>query len=425
MHAVRCPHCKRILKLDRPVERAKMRCRNCEKVFIGTTAVVAETESDARSKNIEPESPFPMPTSQERNAPFELAPEDPRPSSTTQRPHRARRAHDPEDDAADRIRRLAHRRAPVWPVVIVGVGMVALILVIIAVSYYRTHRRVKGVDKHGNVVYDRRDIRIGHEQELEKLGTKEQYEIRGSLAPKSEDGQDGVFYPPVPGVKPTPGVTPGVTPGPGGAKTPGASPAGPPSDENIKSLGLHLIEGDVEASYLTGEIVNRYPNAVQSVSLWIQAYKRDGKKAVDRIVKCTYVPAGGSARFSLPAGNLTDDEFDTSRSTVTATRVSQLDDLTVCWEIDPAEVGLDATDRTKIVVTGTARNTYPQEVESVKVYVDFFTQEGIHVGQGVGTLEDGVEAIPPSKGKDFRVEYSRKAWGTDVTPQVRVVGRRS
>ena len=418
MHAVRCPHCKRILKLDRPVERAKMRCRNCEKVFIGTTAVVAETESDAQARSIEPESPFPTPV--DREAPFDLAPEEPRSSEGGHRSRTARRTGGPRDDGADRARRLAYRRPPVWPVVIVGVGVVALILVIIAVSYYRSHPRVRGEDQHGNVVYDRRDIRIGHEQQMEKLGTKGNYEIRGSLAPKSEDGQDGVWHPPVPG--PAPGAKTAPT---GGKAAPPGTPAGPPSDENIKSIGLRLIEGDVEVSFLVGEIVNRYPTALQSATLRIQAYNREGKRSVDRLFTCSYVPPGGSARFSVPAGNLTEDEIDLSRSTVTATNVSQMDELTACWRIDPAEVGLDTSDKTKVVITGTARNEGPQEVESVKIYVDFFTLEGIYVGQGVGTLEDGVEAIPPNKSRDFRVEYTRKAWGTDVTPQIRVVGRRS
>lgn len=420
MHAVRCPHCKRILKLDRPVERAKMRCRNCEKVFIGTTAIVAETESDPRAKSIEPESPFPMPV--DREAPFELAPEEPRSSSGAHRSHTTGRRRDPHDHGADRARQLAHRRAPVWPVVVVGVGVLALILVIVAVSYYRSHPKVKGVDRDGNTVYDRRDTRLGHEVELEKVGTKGRYEIRGSLAPKSKDGKEGVWLPPPREPAPVPGSKTGST---GGKTAPGPDSAGPTGDENIKTLGLRLIEGDVEAAFLVGEIVNRYPTPVQSATLRIQAYKRDGKKAVDHLFTCSYIPAGGSARFSVPAGNLTEDDMDLSRSNVTASNVSQLDELAVCWSIDPAEVGLDTSDKTKIVVTGTARNEWPQEVESVKVYVDFFTLEGIYVGQGVGTLEDGVEAIPPSKGRGFRVEYSRKAWGTDVTPQIRVVGRRS
>ncbi len=418
MHAVRCPHCKRILKLDRPVERAKMRCRNCEKVFIGTTAVVAETESDAQARGLEPESPFPMPV--DRNAPLDLAPEEPRSPAGGHRSHTARRS--PSDRGADRGRHLAYRRPPVWPVVVVGVGVVALILVIIAASYYRSHPRVIGEDKDGNVLYDRRDIRLGHEKELEKLGTKGNYEIRGSLAPKDDDGREGVWVPPPRSPAPIPGAKKGPT---GGKTDSGRGPGAPAGDENIKTLALRLIEGDVEAAFLVGEVVNRYPNALRSVTLRIQAYTREGKKTIDQMFTCSYVPAGGSAMFSVPAGNLTDDTFDSSRSTVTASNASQLDEFTVCWSIDPTEAGVDTTDQKKIIVTGTARNEWPQEVESVKVYVDFFTLEGIYVGQGVGELEDGVEAIPPSKGRDFRVEYTRKAWGTDVTPQIRVVGRRS
>jgi len=422
MHAVRCPHCKRILKMPKALERAKMTCPACKKVFLATTEVVAEPAGGAKPAAVVPAGPggaaqaglegFPFVAPPEsRAAMYDLGPEEP----PAQAPRAAKHAKPGEMKAE-----ILYRRRPVvWPVVVASVAVVGLIIVLIAFHYYRTHPRVQGRvgGREGEVIYDRRDIDAGHQQELEKL--KSQY-----VRPGEE--------PPVPAARPeTPPSSAGPERGTGSpaVAAPGepSRPAGPkerPTDANITILGTRVIDGGgLGTSYIVGQIINKYPHPLKGLVLSVHAYNKADKWVVDQPFSLHHVPVGATMKFSVPCGDLSEDNL--GHCDVAASQAVPMDEFEVCWEIEAGEVSPTKEESGKIVVTGSAKNPFSSEIEGVKIYCDFFTEEGVFAGSAEGKLEEGAQAIPPGRSRDFRVEFPAGQWLSRLSPQVRVAGRKS
>ena len=399
MHAVRCPHCKKILKLSRPVERVKMKCRNCGGIFLGTTTQVGAPAGPAAPK-APPAEKAPAPAAP-AEALMGLTPGGPPPASAAPGARPERPVFRP-------------KRPAQWPIIVVAVGALLIVVFVFIARHYQTHPRVqvREGDKKGPLIYNRRDVRPEHDRRIQEL--KDQYEKPGGGKPP----------PPAPKPGPPPGA-PDVGPS---SSTPRRAPPGarPLGDPRIQQITAVVVDGDagLGASYLVGEIRSTYDRPLRSVRLSITAYGRDGAAAARGAFQCRYVPAQGDAMFSVPCGGLTSEQF--GRAEVVADSAVQMGDLEVCWAVDSAAIRTEQEDARKLVVHGSARNPYGEEIEGVKVYCDFFTEQGIHIGATVGALEQGAGgAIPPGKTRDFAVPFTGSAIMTEPNVYVRIVGRKS
>lgn len=416
MYAVRCPHCKRILKLKRPVEQAKMKCRSCGGIFLGTTTQVAESAAAAATRPAAPAPAASDPAAELAAAGARASAHDPfGPAPPGRQPDEAAKPEEPL---------LRPRRQAQWPAIVVGAGVVGVIILVIVARYYFMHPRVqvREGDRKGPLIYDRRDIRGEHERHIQELKDQRENPAGARQAPP----------PPSPSVRPPPPGAPDV--GPGSSAPPRAPPdsstaqrappeAGPRGDPKITQLSAILEDRDAEigASYLVGQIRSSYEHPLRSVRVEVMAYDNDGKMVAKGTFVCRYVPAAGEARFSVPCGSLTSDRC--ARVEVVATNAMPLGALEVCWA-EESPMQCQRTGAGKVVVRGEARNPYDTEVENVRVHCDFFSEEGVHLGSAGGELEDGETAIPPGERRDFVVEFTGRSMITDPVVHVRVVGRK-
>jgi hypothetical protein len=166
----------RLLRLNRPIDQAKMKCRHCGAVFIGSTA----------------ESPHHGPSPAEVFGPALSAPPDPFEAFGAAPAAAAKPAAPAKPGAAQEPPVYKRRKKSYAPVIITAVLLAGLIPLIILAAYYNSRPSHTIKDSTGKVLYTGRDQ--AKYAEWKKIAETGYYPAEGNqpaqLAPRPAGGGD-------------------------------------------------------------------------------------------------------------------------------------------------------------------------------------------------------------------------------------------
>ncbi len=192
-------------------------------------------------------------------------------------------------------------------------------------------------------------------------------------------------------------------------------PSIPLGDEKIRS-SWSIVYADISNRYyICGMLASSYSTALAeaTVTAYIDATVGPSKTY-------PFVPPEGEIRFCLPLGQKKVDQGEVK----IVVRGKPADKETVVLSIDSDEMERD-TEGTKVIWTGTLRNTSGVPVKDVRVYCNFFDDDGIEVSGGtrVGKVTTG-RTIGIGKVADFRVELDVVGAEVYKTIVARAAGKR-
>ena len=151
------------------------------------------------------------------------------------------------------------------------------------------------------------------------------------------------------------------------------------SDPKLSVTQTIVSAGPVgDITYVCGRVLSAYEVALQSITFTVYV---DGKRGPER--RYAYVPAGGSIDYSICLGS---ERLDDATVKVAAACRPAGEDL-VIWSIPSREVMRSGTLADGSVVwTGVTRNPSTVSVQNVKIYCDYFADDGVQAGSAIGAL---------------------------------------
>lgn len=350
MHVVRCPKCLNLLKLARPVAKARMRCKTCGAVFLATTEQVADSTPVAHA---------PKPAE---------SPAQP-PQTTT---HRAA-GHD-EGARRGHAARYAPRKKPqatMVALIVLGLLAIVVILIVILASTSSTDE-------------------ASSEQQVAAGDKRQQDAGKADVQPAER--------------RPAP-PRPGPGPGPA-ARQPKAGPTNVPrvvADCQINSFGLTGTARTV----VTGGVTNNRSRGLLSATVQVHLSGAGGQTQTVRQT-CRYIPSSSRMPFSIP-WQVDADQVTRARGYVVA--VTELPDSRVCWMInDSAQVSGAMGE--KIALTDNVQSPTGARLNDVEIHCDFFRRRDEHAGYARGKLEEGT--ILPKDGAEFTVTFTPRSFGSPI-----------
>ena len=410
MHAVQCPNCTKTLRLKKPVQNARMRCRHCGEVFVGTSQEAPDPVQAAPAAPKPLQTPPPLHAAPAaapdalvdaqgllQNAPLPSGP----PAGGYAPPRAAPGPRGPYDEEQPRYRR---RRPSVVPLVICCVALPLIIAVAIYAVWNYNNPVLIEKDSHGNVLSEGRVPRARFERIIEE---RKKAEERGpDYVPPPQDTLSPGGGPS--GLSPSPPADP-VTPersppeaGPG--ETPGASPfpaaAIPDGDKyvlvNVDNQPITLDETPT-TGFFVGDIQNKYTAPLTSVSILLYTHDEAGRARPPIPGQLAFIPAQTTIPFSMPYQGLTVKDIGKVIARVTNVRGAAKN--AVSWVVPEDRIRM-TREGNEIVLAVTLTNPTGAAARNVKVYYDFFDQQGVQVSFGKtrsaqsapGSLAAGAEA---------------------------------
>ena len=411
MYAVRCPHCTRLLRLERPAQQAKMKCRNCGEIFVGSTG----------------EYPDKAPVPGGGLGPA-LAPPPPPPPSAWDPAFSLEAAPPPSPDAADVLKRLKLRRthANVFGVAmsktalyLIGliVGIVAIVVVVILANYYYTHPYQTMYDDRGRLVFRGRTT-------LEEAARRRQQAIEGIPAdnlggPSASDPTgEGTRLPretasAPPSKPPSKGPSarpPGQPNEPPGDQEPSTPPADvdaeplPKSDPNItlRPRPTPVTRDENENSgYLVGSLESRYDYPLNALTVDVYTHDPSGGRRSPRSADCKFIPPRGTGRFCVPYQGLKSEEVQNIRAVARAP--ARAAENVVAWSVE--KYTRKVTDKGAIAFIGEAANPNDFTVRDVKVHYEIYDPDGILICARTGKLDNNVDRITGKGSELFTITF--------------------
>jgi len=366
MYAVRCPNCRALLKLSREVRAAKLKCRACGSLFVGSSEV------------LDGAAPAPPP-------PPAIAPAAPR------RP----------GPGVQVIRRY---RAPKWPGIVAMVAAVGIIAAIGISVYLIGHKYYKEVDeKTGKVTFQ---AWLSHDEIA-----KRQEEAKQKQNQAAAERAAPTLTSATPAVRTPPEHTSLVGTGDLVEKETA-------NDANIVVDGKVIDGGGY--GILAGTVRNNHAVALESVKINIRLLDTEDKEHPASTVTCTNVPAGGSAGFSVNVDLVPDR---TKRiANVRVFEVKKFDENTVC--LDVAQGLQRSVEGNVLTLRGTAKNTTPYGIQGARIYCEYYDGSGILLGSADGQLTDGKD-LPAGKSSPFEVRYEPVIIGNVASYAPRLIGKKA
>ena len=401
MYAIRCPHCTKLLQLNRPVENTKMKCRNCGAVFIGTTT---EISGDAPPPPTDPAailaaSAAAPPTPRRR--PAQGGPRAAGAKSKTARQGGQAGAEDEYEEEIPAWR----RRKPAWqrylPVTITGILIVLVVVIVIFFFHIHNHPTVKFEVAKADV--DR--IR----QQLPTLSVVETYGNTVLLQGKVTRDQmpliekirkDGLPAPDRPDLALPPIASAPPPPPPGSGSGDAMAEPLPPGDPNVDVMMTdqpQTIDDAPNSGYLVGRVHNKGDFPIEQVQVDVYTHSSEGVRRAPIPVKLAYIPPGGSLRICTTYTGLSAGEVTAIRAV--AQKPTRPAPGTLCWALED----LDRTfaDGT-LTVTGEVVNPGDTPLKKVQIFVEVFDPKGIQTpGPQVikaASLDGGATSLP-ARGK--------------------------
>jgi hypothetical protein len=199
--------------------------------------------------------------------------------------------------------------------------------------------------------------------------------------------------------------TPAAVPGSDANAT--AAPAGReplPEDPKVRSISFekHLLPASDDTGFLTGVVVSKYDVGLAKLRLQPQVLDSS-----DRVVAtlgefvCEFIPAGSTARYSVPFEAVPQESLAKVRMSAKA---EPMDAGLVCYdaEVHPA---FERSEKA-VVATGAVRNTGAKAIREAYVHCDFYTRDGKFVKSARGELDEeaGGRLLPGAKNVRFKAE---------------------
>ena len=359
MHVIECPSCSSLLKVPKPVREARLKCRKCGVVFVGTSRPMRD--------------PAPEP-----------APEPATPSRTFQPPATFRVTRPPRSN-----------NAMIFITVAAGAVLVGLV---VAVHSVLTKKPAEPAPKA---------------QAPEPARP-------APPAPPPPPVPQSTLFPvnvqpaPVPPGEPTPAALPKAGPPPAPVAAAPSPPENLSAECHIARLGLP----GVEENYLQGSVRNERAEGLKSVTVEIRLPVEGKAPSVVTIV-CEYLAPGGRVAFLKPFYTPVAEGFAPQAQVVKAVPLAPKQ---VCWSVKESIVKGDDSSESR-TITGTAKNPLDVYVSNIEVYADVYFSDGRSAGPTIkGKLEHG-NSLPPGGQDDFSLSFTPASVGTRMqAPAARIVG---
>ena len=410
MHAVRCPNCRRTLRLDKAVQNARLRCRHCGHIFAGTSQEVAVP---ARTAEKRPQSP-PLQTPPPLMAPPPQS-SDPFPSFASE-PAGPFPQAGPGPAAAPPGPPMApypvRKRPSVVPLIIVCVGFVAIIGASIGAYWLATHKQGTIRDTRGNI------LESGWWTEEERAAKEAEWKKRTG-GDASLDGAEPAPLTPTTPRDVGPGAHIAPTP-PGPAKPPG--PAAAVVDPNDMVTGdpklIATAEGNPvtrdetpASGWIVGTVENRYDHPIQVAKIAIYTYDVNDQRRPPFDGLCCFIPPGGTVRFSAKYRGLTKGHI--YKIIAKAYSPARAAANVVSWAIPAEQTNRDNQGRS-VIITGRVKNPHGFAVRNLKIHYDVYDAEGVQINETTKSAGKVPEALAAGGEGDFTITFSPSVTGYSI-----------
>jgi len=338
MYGVKCPKCSRLLKLALPVENARLKCRGCGAVFVGSTEIMAD-----------PVGPAPP------------APHAAHPAAAHHPPHR-------------------RKKSPVGLIVVLVLTGVGVPFGGYAIWYYSTHHYYEFRDEYGQIQVSGRFTT----QEGERLQAKYKQEAEEREAARDRDllARRGV----------EPGGTPGGTSSGGGSEPSGpvrpvrALVKVPPADPQV-TVAVAYSPGQEDAlgqGVICGTVTNHHAETIALAQVCVAFYDAEGQALLLRTTEMRILPTGLAVPFSV---RYRKPEVPIDKIAGLASEVRRDASMLAC-EVARNEVLTSPEPAgTVVILKGKTVNRTGQDLRDVKVRCDFFNAQGELLDSAEGTVE--------------------------------------
>lgn len=315
MQVIQCPNCKRVLGLKQAVTNAKIKCRDCNTVFVGSSREATAEESAGRhhhrppssSAGARPAKPSAHRSPYDSEAPSFLSPAPPaRPQSPGSHapPHSSYPAsqggYPPQEEPYPEEYEFKRKGVPLWvwitlmalPVILLGVGMMAY--------YYNRNPYVELTDAQGNVVYAGK---FNEEQKADletRIKTKDEQEKKRRL-PVAPVGEAKFTAGPAVSLttvstsegQKTAVSIPLSSSGPSVPETPGR-------DEKVNVTNLKAVEtqGVPDEGVILGEVWNHHDTVLLAADVTVEIFDAQNKRIGNTSAKVGSIPPGRNIPFS-------------------------------------------------------------------------------------------------------------------------------
>ena len=425
MYAVRCPHCTKLLQLNRPVENTKMKCRNCGVVFIGTTTEVSGDAPPA------PNDPAAMLAASAAAAPTPRR----RPAGSKPKTDRPAGQAGAEDEYEEEIPAW-RRRKPAWqrylPVTVTGVLVVLVVVILIFFFHVHNHPTVQievpkaDVDRVRQLLPTLSVVdQYGTTAVLEGKVRRDQMAVVDKIRKDGLPAQDRpeAALPPI-------SVAPPPPPPPGSGSSDALAEPLPPSDPNLEVMMTDqpkTIDDTPNSGYLVGRVHNKGDFPIEQVQVDVYTHSSEGVRRAPVSVKLAYIPPGASLRICTTYSGLSAGEITAIRGV--AQKPVKAAPGTVCWTIDNLQrTFADGT----LTVTGEVVNPGDTPLKKVQIFLEIFDPEGVQVPSPqaikLASLDSGAAGLEAKGKAKFtfainlaelglsvlanQVEIAARAWGT-------------
>jgi hypothetical protein len=222
--------------------------------------------------------------------------------------------------------------------------------------------------------------------------------------------------------KPPPTANPDPTTAPyeNVAKEP--SPAQPLEGDSqilVRELSNQPSELGQEVGYILGTVRNEHDQACRTIGVTVQPRNKKGLAITKVSTDIGWVPAHGSARFSVPY-----TVFIERAAELEAAGKAELASADVlCWVVDADNYSFENSPQGTAILSGKIKNMNDFAIRNVAICADIFSREGVCLESVQGKLEP--QDLDSGKTGQFSVSCSPKVNRAVVTQViVRAAGRK-
>jgi hypothetical protein len=341
-----CPKCSKKLDVGRELRQARLRCKNCQAEFVGSTGSGGKPQPVMRAAPVERQAPA-------ANDPMAALGQAARSEPVEAEP------------GSVRERRMVPKKSPVPAIVICAIGLIGLCVAVYVM--------------------------------MDKASSRPQTDTAGGVGDTKP-------------VAVAPRAAYGASDGGYGLPVTGGAAAGAMQQEAETSLARILSCDPVDASkaatvVFTGEYENVSKQVLKHVRIEVDIVDESGRKQTLTSEPYHWIPSYRkglwSAQCALPAS---------SKVKVVATRSyysPDPDTNLIGWamKLPTLKPRVDGETLLKLNVGGTLPNPVPVPLTQLRVVIDFFRESGIYVGSAPGTIVGNVSVIPPNGSVEFVASF--------------------
>ena len=404
MHAVRCPNCKKVLRLKQPVHEARMRCRHCGEIFVGTSREVSKGGRQvARPADGDPlqSPPPPLMTPQPMAPPEPFAPPPAPRGYAPQAGGRYAPQGGPYGPAEPELPMYVRKQASPVPLIIVCIAGLGIIALIVGAVWVHNHPKLVIRDDRGGEEARRMPREQAEALRKQKMGDSGAEE---PIPPHPVPGGGGPVSPP-PRLPPAGGDPASVAPPPPSGVDPDTDNMKQPDANMLAQMDRHVTSDERPGEgYIAGRVISKYDYPLEYAEISVYTYDASNQRRRPFTTRAHYIPPNGETRFSVPYNALTKDQIHDIR--VVAHSPKRAATNVVSWTI-PATHTQKTDNRGVVEITGQVKNKESTPLRNIQIYYNVFDPEGVDIFgvAKVGKLDNAVDSLPPGGQVNFRCSF--------------------